>query len=38
MGYDYISIVLEGDIKGNDIVVMVPLNRVQLYESKQSNC
>ncbi|KAG1824881.1 uncharacterized protein BJ212DRAFT_1476169 [Suillus subaureus] len=38
MGYDYLGAVLDGDIKANDIVLMVSLDRAQLYESKQSDC
>ncbi|KAG2348889.1 hypothetical protein BDR05DRAFT_973113 [Suillus weaverae] len=38
MGHDTIGAVLDGDIKENDIVLMVSLDGAQLYESKQSDC
>ncbi|KIK74883.1 hypothetical protein PAXRUDRAFT_174405, partial [Paxillus rubicundulus Ve08.2h10] len=38
MGLDYLSPVLDGDIKENDIVLMVSLNGAQLYEHKDSDC
>lgn len=38
MGWDYLGAVLDGDIKQNDIVLMVSLDGAQLYESKQSDC
>jgi hypothetical protein len=38
MGHDAIGTVLDGDIKENNIVLMVSLDGAQLYESKQSNC
>ncbi|KAJ8589580.1 hypothetical protein M405DRAFT_899515, partial [Rhizopogon salebrosus TDB-379] len=38
MGRDYLGAVLNGDIKENDIVLMVSLDGAQLYESKQSDC
>lgn len=38
MGHDAISAVLDGNIKENDIVLMVSLDGAQLYESKQSDC
>jgi hypothetical protein len=38
MGHDAIGAVLDGDIKENDIVLMVSLDGAQLYESKQSDC
>jgi hypothetical protein len=38
MGRDYLGAVLDGDIKENDIVLMVSLDGAQLYESKQSDC
>ena len=37
-GWDYFRAVLNGDIKKDDIVLMVSLNSAQLYESKQSDC
>ncbi|KAG1859452.1 hypothetical protein C8R48DRAFT_673988 [Suillus tomentosus] len=38
MGHDAIGAVLDGDIKENNIVLMVSLDGAQLYESKQSDC
>jgi hypothetical protein len=38
MGWDYLSRVLDGDIKENDIVLMVSLDGAQLYEHKESDC
>ncbi|KAF8834753.1 hypothetical protein BDN67DRAFT_1016184 [Paxillus ammoniavirescens] len=38
MGLDYLGPVLDGDIKENDIVLMVSLDGVQLYEHKDSDC
>jgi hypothetical protein len=38
MGFDYLGAVVDGDIKENDIVLMVSLDGAQLYESKQSDC
>ncbi|KAF8834607.1 hypothetical protein BDN67DRAFT_992628 [Paxillus ammoniavirescens] len=38
MGWDFLSAVLDGDIKPDDIVVMVSLNGAQLYQSKESDC
>ncbi|KIK95908.1 hypothetical protein PAXRUDRAFT_139677 [Paxillus rubicundulus Ve08.2h10] len=38
MGCDYLGVVPDGNIKGNDIVVMASLDGVQLYEDKDSNC
>ncbi|KAJ8579853.1 hypothetical protein M405DRAFT_718263, partial [Rhizopogon salebrosus TDB-379] len=38
MGWDYLAAVLDGDIKENDVVLMVSLDGAQLYESKQSDC
>ncbi|KIK91404.1 hypothetical protein PAXRUDRAFT_149576 [Paxillus rubicundulus Ve08.2h10] len=38
MGLHYLSPVLDGDIKENDIFLMVSLNGVQLYEHKDSDC
>ncbi|KAG2749072.1 hypothetical protein P692DRAFT_20780095, partial [Suillus brevipes Sb2] len=38
MGWDYLGAVLDGDIKENDIVLMVSLDGAQLYEKKQSDC
>ncbi|KIM52263.1 hypothetical protein SCLCIDRAFT_32776 [Scleroderma citrinum Foug A] len=37
-GWDYLRAVLDGDIKKDDIVLMVSLDGAQLYESKQSDC
>ena len=37
-GWDYLRAVLDGDIKKDNIVLMVSLDGVQLYESKQSDC
>jgi len=37
-GWDYLGVVLDGDIKKDDIVLMVSLDGAQLYESKQSDC
>ncbi|KIK25335.1 hypothetical protein PISMIDRAFT_9691 [Pisolithus microcarpus 441] len=37
-GWDYLGVVLEGDIKKDDVVLMVSLDGAQLYESKQSDC
>ena len=37
-GWDYLGAVLNGDIKKDDIVLMVSLDGAQLYESKQSDC
>ena len=37
-GWDYLGAVLDGDIKKDDIVIMVSLDSAQLYESKQSDC
>ena len=37
-GWDYLGAVLDGDIKKDDIVLMVSLDGAQLYESKQSDC
>ena len=38
MGWDYLGAIHDGDIKSNDIVLMVSLNGAQLYDSKESNC
>ncbi|KIK74751.1 hypothetical protein PAXRUDRAFT_174743 [Paxillus rubicundulus Ve08.2h10] len=38
MGLGYLGPVLDGDIKENDIVLMVSLNGMQLYEHKDSDC
>ncbi|KIK75747.1 hypothetical protein PAXRUDRAFT_18733 [Paxillus rubicundulus Ve08.2h10] len=38
MGWDFLGAVLDGDIKPDDIVVMVSLNGAQLYQSKESDC
>ena len=38
MGWDYLGAVLDGDIKPQDIVLMVSLNGAQLYDSKESDC
>ncbi|KIK15155.1 hypothetical protein PISMIDRAFT_16720 [Pisolithus microcarpus 441] len=37
-GWDYLGAVLNGDIKQDDIILMVSLDGAQLYESKQSDC
>ncbi|KIN96966.1 hypothetical protein M404DRAFT_161850, partial [Pisolithus tinctorius Marx 270] len=37
-GWDYLGAVLDGDIRKDDIVLMVSLDGAQLYESKQSDC
>jgi len=37
-GWDYLGAVLDGDIKEDDIVIMVSLDGAQLYKSKQSDC
>ncbi|KIK10591.1 hypothetical protein PISMIDRAFT_20254 [Pisolithus microcarpus 441] len=37
-GWDYLGVVLKGDIKKDDVVLMVSLDGAQLYESKQSDC
>ncbi|KAG1746659.1 uncharacterized protein EDB91DRAFT_1030842, partial [Suillus paluster] len=38
MGYNYLDMVLDGHIKENDIILMVSLDRTQLYKSKQLDC
>ena len=38
MGLDYLGPVLDGDIKENDVVLMVSLDGAQLYEHKESDC
>ncbi|KAJ8580047.1 hypothetical protein M405DRAFT_855068 [Rhizopogon salebrosus TDB-379] len=38
MGWDYLTAVIDGDIKEGDIALMVSLDGAQLYESKQSDC
>ncbi|KAG2076100.1 hypothetical protein BDR04DRAFT_1133197 [Suillus decipiens] len=38
MGQDILGVVLDGDIKPNDIVLMVSLDGAQLCGGKQSNC
>ena len=38
MGWDYLGAVLNGDIKPQDIVLMVSLDGAQLYDSKESDC
>lgn len=38
MGWDFLGAVLDGDIKEHDVVLMVSLDGVQLYESKDSDC
>ncbi|KAF8835413.1 hypothetical protein BDN67DRAFT_1039871 [Paxillus ammoniavirescens] len=38
MGWDFLGAVPDGDIKPDDIVVMVSLNGAQLYQSKESDC
>ncbi|KIO11149.1 hypothetical protein M404DRAFT_128014 [Pisolithus tinctorius Marx 270] len=37
-GSDYLEAVEQGDIKPDDIVLMISLNGAQLYESKESDC
>ncbi|KIK21188.1 hypothetical protein PISMIDRAFT_104414 [Pisolithus microcarpus 441] len=37
-GSDYLEAIKRGDIKPNDIVLMISLNGAQLYESKESDC
>ncbi|KIO09934.1 hypothetical protein M404DRAFT_930908, partial [Pisolithus tinctorius Marx 270] len=37
-GWDYLGVVLDGEIQENDIVLSVSLDGAQLYESKQSDC
>ena len=37
-GWDYLGAVLDGNIKKDNIVLMVSLDGTQLYESKQSDC
>jgi hypothetical protein len=38
MGFDILGAVLDGEIKRDDIVLMVSLDGAQLYESKTSDC
>ncbi|KIJ11400.1 hypothetical protein PAXINDRAFT_15704 [Paxillus involutus ATCC 200175] len=38
MDWDFLGAVLDGDIKPDDIVVMVSLDGAQLYQSKESDC
>ncbi|KIK19061.1 hypothetical protein PISMIDRAFT_13953 [Pisolithus microcarpus 441] len=38
MGWDYLGAVLDGDIKQQDIILMVSLDGAQLYDSKESDC
>ncbi|KAF9221227.1 hypothetical protein BS17DRAFT_712175 [Gyrodon lividus] len=38
MGWDYLGVVLDDNIKGNDIILMVSLDGAQLFESKESDC
>ncbi|KAG2349710.1 hypothetical protein BDR05DRAFT_972677 [Suillus weaverae] len=38
MGFDILGAVLNGEIKWDDIILMVSLDSAQLYESKTSNC
>lgn len=38
MGWDYLGVVLAGDIKEHDIVLMVSLNRAQLFDSQELDC
>ncbi|KAG2082732.1 uncharacterized protein F5147DRAFT_748992 [Suillus discolor] len=38
MGWDYLGAIADGEIKENNIVLMVSLNGAQLYESKNSDC
>ncbi|KIK15825.1 hypothetical protein PISMIDRAFT_114576 [Pisolithus microcarpus 441] len=37
-GWDYLGVVLKGNIKKDDIILMVSLDGTQLYASKQSDC
>ena len=37
-GSDYLEAVQRGDIKPNDVVLMISLDGAQLYESKESDC
>jgi hypothetical protein len=38
MGSDYLHAVVNGDISENDVVLMISMDGVQLYESKVSDC
>ncbi|KAG0693977.1 hypothetical protein DFH29DRAFT_815816, partial [Suillus ampliporus] len=38
MGWDYLGAVDDGEIKENDIILMVSLDGAQLYKSKSSDC
>ena len=38
MGWDFLGAVLDSDIKEHNIVLMVSLDGVQLYDSKDSDC
>ncbi|KAF9243886.1 hypothetical protein BU15DRAFT_35975, partial [Melanogaster broomeanus] len=38
MGWDFLGAVLDGNIKPDDIVVMVSIDGAQLYQSKESDC
>ncbi|KIK25482.1 hypothetical protein PISMIDRAFT_9518 [Pisolithus microcarpus 441] len=38
MGWDYLGAVLDGDIKQQDIILMVSLDGAQLYDSKELDC
>ncbi|KAF8834910.1 hypothetical protein BDN67DRAFT_992559 [Paxillus ammoniavirescens] len=38
MGWDYLGVALDGDIKPDDIVLMASLDGAQLYEDKDSDC
>ncbi|KIO04827.1 hypothetical protein M404DRAFT_142201, partial [Pisolithus tinctorius Marx 270] len=38
MGWDYIGAVLDGDIKPEDVVLMVSMDGAQLFDSKESDC
>ncbi|KIJ09554.1 hypothetical protein PAXINDRAFT_17364 [Paxillus involutus ATCC 200175] len=38
MGWDYLGAVLDGDIKPDDVVLMVSMDGAQLYDSKASDC
>ncbi|KIK13056.1 hypothetical protein PISMIDRAFT_119622 [Pisolithus microcarpus 441] len=38
MVWDYLGTMLDGDIKQQDIVLMVSIDGTQLYDSKESNC
>ncbi|KAG1736621.1 uncharacterized protein EDB91DRAFT_1055549, partial [Suillus paluster] len=38
MGTDYMHAILHGDITKDNVVLMISMNRTQLYKSKQSDC